>query len=691
MPLEAPWTTCFLTRMLILYLERIGKADAINYADLLSGETYFGQIEDPKAFLTNYNNWVPHHILKKLILTAERIAGTKEVTYLASKNYYQAGTTTGLSLFEIIAKLHGNLKHILQASNLWASGFSNYFKLQCVDCSLPDRSEAILLAQFGPNAEPLTGNFRFFSGNFEGITRFYQDIEEARCIEEISQLKLENLIKEFRNYRVEKGEETISLVEIGSKKEVIIAKPVSLQTKCFPFKVENLPNTEGLILPPKDGEIALLFPEREEKPEQPNEKTKAYEIIRGGTLEMENGPENAPLKLTLREGMFLNAPYSRFRFTWKETASTKAFLPRSEIIFLLFNHVREWRATHQRLLHCAIENKALAEANAALKGTLQRESDFHGIIGKSRKMQTLFEQIEQIGPVDSTVLLFGETGTGKELFAKAIHQSSSRRDRRFYAVNCAALNENLLEAELFGYEKGAFTGAFSQKKGIFETASGGTLFLDEVGEISPTMQAKLLRVLEEGEIQRIGGRETIPVDVRVISATHRDLKKEIACEKFRSDLFYRLHVISLVIPPLRERLDDLPLLVDHYLDFFSRKCKKEKPAMTREALSLLTGYDWPGNVRQLKNVIERAVVLDRDRVIHPDDIILPEEENVPEKPSSSGAEQGFHEALDRYKRLVIEEALQKTGGNQTKAAERLGIQRTYLARLIRTMKVSTKE
>lgn len=680
---ETPWTTCLLTRMLILYLERIGKGDDVDYREILSGENRLHPIADPKAFLSDHNNWVPHHVLKNLILAAENAAGTKEVTYLAAKGYYKAGY--GPSFLEIIAKLQNNMEQALYCSNLWATGFANYFKLQCLTPSGTDRPEAILLSQFGSNVEPILGNFGYIRGNYEGITKLFPVIEEARCIEEVSQLKLQNLTREFGGYQIQKRDGRIAVVENASKREVIVARAVSLRTELLSTSPDHPAKGEGLILPPQEGELKVLTAEVEEEPEQGEKGISAYQILQGGILRA------GPLALTLERGQLFNAPYSRYRFTWKSKPSRKespeVVQARSEMIPLLFNHVRELRETHRQLLRYTMENKALAQANEELKGAIQRESDFHGIIGKSPKMQILFDQIERIAPVDSTILIVGETGTGKELFAKAIHRCSLRRDQKFYAVNCAALSESLLEAELFGYEKGAFTGALAQKKGIFEAASGGTLFLDEIGEVSPTMQAKLLRVLEEREVQRVGGREAIPIDVRVVSATNRDLKKEIASGKFRSDLFYRLHVISFVLPPLSERLDDLPLLVDHFLSFFGMKCKKEKPAITRETITLLADYSWPGNIRQLKNVIERAVVLDRDQVITPEDIILPEEESTGKVPV--GGPQAFHHALERYKRSVIQEALHKSGGNQTKAAEMLGLQRTYLARLIRTLNLRT--
>ena len=303
-------------------------------------------------------------------------------------------------------------------------------------------------------------------------------------------------------------------------------------------------------------------------------------------------------------------------------------------------------------------------------------------------MQRLFEQVKLVARAESTVLIVGETGTGKELLARAIHHLSPRQSERFFAINCAVLTESLLEAELFGYEKGAFTGAQSMKKGIFETAHGGTLLLDEVGEISPAMQVKLLRVLEEEEIQRVGGRETIPIDVRIISATNRDLKELVDSGGFRNDLYYRLHVISLQIPPLRERREDTLLLVDHFLGLFSKKCKKEKPTLTREAVVLLENHTWPGNIRELKNVIECAVVLDSDNQITRDDIIIHEiGTSVP--PAEGGRIIPYHETVEGHKRRVIEEALIRTNGNRTQAAELLGLQRTYLSRLIRQLGIST--
>lgn len=677
---ETPWTTCFLTRMLVLYLEAIGKDSKVDYRQILDEVNHLTRVDNPKAFLKDYNNWVPHSALKALTHAAEAAAGTKEVTYLAARHYFQSKQEP--SFLEIVRKLLNNIEQALFFSNLWATGYANYLKLQCVIPSTFDRPQVTILSQFQSNVEPIIGSINFIRGNYEGFAKLFHQITDATCTEEISQLKIETIVKEFDNYEIEKRGPELIIIESRSRKEVAAARKCHLKTEAISFSSRSLSNPENLIVPPQNEIVAVLSLEKSDRPS--GKEQAVYEIVREGTLQKDR------LTWIFQKGQFFNAPYSRFQFRWKADHSQKLSEmteEQSRLVSLLFNHLRELRETQKRLLWITIQNKELAEANQELQGVIQKESDFYGIIGKSSKMQRLFEQIELIAPTDSTVLIMGETGTGKELLAKAIHKSSGRKEQRFLAINCAALTESLLESELFGYEKGAFTGALSQKKGIFETAHGGTLFLDEVGEISLTMQAKLLRVLEEQEIQRVGSRETIPIDVRVLSATNRNLEELVAAGKFRSDLFYRLHVISLTIPPLRERLDDLLLLVDYYLNLFSQKCKKQKPVIDREAAALLMNYDWPGNIRQLKNVIERAVVLDRDQVITPEDIILPEDESGKKAPADR---QAFHEAMDQFRRNIIEDALKKTGGNQTKAAQLLGLQRTYLARLIRVMNLSVK-
>ena len=308
----------------------------------------------------------------------------------------------------------------------------------------------------------------------------------------------------------------------------------------------------------------------------------------------------------------------------------------------------------------------------------------HNMIGESSRMREVYRFIERIAPANATILIRGESGTGKELVAHAIHNNSERANKEFVAINCAVLSETLLESELFGYEKGAFTGAVAQKRGRLEVADGGTLFLDEVGELSPATQAKLLRVLQERQFERVGGTRTIEVDVRLIAATNRDLEEAIKQGTFRQDLYYRLNVISLTLPALRERREDIPLLACHFVAKYSKKCKRLVSGISPETRACLLAYDWPGNVRELENAIERAVVLGNSEVIVPDD--LPET-LVAVAPKSEGAS-SFQEAVIEMKKQIIRRTLEQTNGNYTEAAKILCIHPTNLHRLIRTLGLS---
>jgi Nif-specific regulatory protein len=297
-------------------------------------------------------------------------------------------------------------------------------------------------------------------------------------------------------------------------------------------------------------------------------------------------------------------------------------------------------------------------------------------------MQRVYHFISKVSPTDSTVLVTGESGTGKELAARAIHRNSKRTQKPFIAVNCAALTETLLESELFGYEKGAFTGAFAQKKGRLEIAEGGTLFLDEIGELSPALQVKLLRVLQEREFERVGGTQSIQVDIRVIAATNKNLEAAIEQGEFRQDLFYRLNVVAFEMPPLRERREDIMLLASYFANKYGPTCNRKLTGISAEARTILTAYDWPGNVRELENAIERAVVLGTTDQILPED--LPE--NVLEAKSSTRiSTDKYHEAVTERKREIILKALEQATGNFTEAARILDLHPNYLHRLIRNL------
>lgn len=298
-----------------------------------------------------------------------------------------------------------------------------------------------------------------------------------------------------------------------------------------------------------------------------------------------------------------------------------------------------------------------------------------GIIGNSSPMAELLEMISYVAPTEATVLVTGESGTGKELVAEALHYNSERSSGPFVKVNCAALAESLLESELFGHEKGAFTGADRHRDGKFVQADGGTLFLDEIGETTPAMQVKLLRVLQEGELQRVGGEKTVTVDVRIIAATNRDLEQEVQNKSFREDLYYRLNVVTIIVPPLRERDNDVELLVDHFVTIFAQKNRRRVDAITLSCMKLLRSYPWPGNVRELENAIERGIILMRGEQLTEKSLPLSIQKfgadpvkNNSDKPAS----------LQDAEKALIAQTLKETDGNKSEAARRLGITRKTL-------------
>jgi len=305
----------------------------------------------------------------------------------------------------------------------------------------------------------------------------------------------------------------------------------------------------------------------------------------------------------------------------------------------------------------------------------------HDMVGESPPMQEVYKLISRVAKTDATVLIDGESGTGKELAAQAIHRNSSRASSPFVAINCAAINESLLESELFGHEKGAFTGALSMKRGKLEIADRGTLFLDEVGDLAPPLQTKILRFLEQKEFERVGGTRPIKVDIRLISATNQDLGKAIERGDFREDLFYRLNVVSLTMPPLRNRREDIPLLTQYFVSRFNGRGGRVVGGVSEGAMTLLRENAWPGNVRELRNVLERAVVLGSENVIIPED--LPEA--ISGHPTSAAPPGQFHEAIRFAKKELILNAVRQANGNLTKAAQILALQPTYLHRLIRTL------
>jgi Nif-specific regulatory protein len=336
----------------------------------------------------------------------------------------------------------------------------------------------------------------------------------------------------------------------------------------------------------------------------------------------------------------------------------------------------------------AIENARYLERLDGENRRLNEELNIHhSMVGESKAMQEVYEFVSRVAGRDSTVLIFGESGTGKELVARAVHLNSLRKDKPFVAINCAAITETLLESELFGHERGAFTGAVTQKKGKLEVAEGGTVFLDEIGELALPMQAKLLRVLQEREFERVGGTRPIKLDVRLIAATNRDLKEASSTGTFRPDLYYRLNVVSLRMPALRERREDIPLLAAFFANQHGEKVKRKVGGIAPEARACLMRYDWPGNVRELENAIERAVVLGSTELILAED--LPE--SILEETAASGEPANkLAEGIRIAKKLLIEKAIEQANGNYTEAAKLLGVHANHLFRLIRTLNLKPK-
>lgn len=340
----------------------------------------------------------------------------------------------------------------------------------------------------------------------------------------------------------------------------------------------------------------------------------------------------------------------------------------------------------------ALERDTLKRQVAALRSDLQNR--YATIVGESPKIKAIIDSAQRAAKSDDSILLLGESGTGKELFVRSIHQWSPRQSMPMVVINCVALTETLLENELFGHERGAFTGADRQQKGKLEMADGGTVFLDEIGDMSMPLQAKLLRVLQDKEFQRVGGTRPVSVNIRFVAATNKDLRQAVKAGQFREDLFFRLNVVSFTLPPLRERSEDIPMLAEFFLKRHAVEAKRPGMTLSVGARSALTHYAWPGNIRELDNVISRAVVLSAGDVIEPETLALSQDEGAG-KGSMDHAlpylNLTYHESMEAHSAYIIERALERAAGNQTKAAEFLDLQRTYLARLIKQRKPTPNE
>ncbi|TLY37394.1 MAG: AAA family ATPase [Nitrospirae bacterium] len=681
-PLE-PWVTCFLTGMLVRFLDSLGEpAKEMDYQCVMGVVEGFDHIRDAKGFLLDPNNWVPHAVLRELIRRSECASGLKDIAYRAGLNYFASSTGRQPTLLETIARYLGDVDAVVRCSAMWATAYSNYLRMHAF--ARADESHTLyILVRFLPPVDPLIGNGFLVKGNIEGFSKLYPFVETVVCEEQYSQLRLSSVVDEFGKAYVLSPDKAKGPSNGWSIKERSTGRTVATARTCSLGK-EAVPGWE------EGSALATDIPMG-----QPGNRN-MLRIERGGILRA------GALEYSLREGDIYDAPYTRFCFRWRERAQQQVSAvlretvadPKDVMSKMLFEHLVGLQATQRRALGIIMRNQALIQENTHLREELYGLTETGGMIGKGRAFQNLLDQVRIVARSDATALLTGETGTGKEMAARLIHQASARSNARFLAVNCGALVETLLESELFGHERGAFTGAVGQKKGKFEQADGGTLFLDEIGEISPAMQVKLLRVLQEREFQRVGGQHDLKVDVRIVAATNQDLQSLVAERKFRQDLFYRLDVFPIHLPSLRERAEDIPLIADHILHRHAALQKKALNGFTREALEVLMRHRWPGNIRELENVIERAVTLaGAQATIIQVDLLPLSIREVQEAISAEGlddlvnrvewpliveglkGDKGLTGLLQRIEWSLIKRSIKEHAGNKTAAARLLG--RTY--------------
>jgi len=675
---KQPWTTCLFTDVLLSHLdETVGPNKLVDYRGLFQGLEGIEIPANPESFFRDVTNWVPLSALRELMLQCERISGKRDFSYHAGRAYFTAGKRELPSLFEIIVRVLNDVRSVLICANLWGAVQTNYLRLQ----SFETRGESpglYLLAQFDDSGGATVRSMQLLRGICEGFSRLYPFIEEVQCVDEISQLRIEDIVREFPDF-VLGAEEDRLFVRHGSSSELIAeARKVPLKVDLVPLSKEfifNMP-TE-VIVPQKANHIKVLTNYEETDPEKQAEAPSAYKVIKPGVLIQDT------LSHTFEKEQIYDVPYSRLRFVLREKQKEERKMSveevRQEISRLLFEHLKQMKHAHTRVIQGNVEKRRLTLENIRLRKEIEREHSFAGIVGQSEKIKDLLSLVRSAAATDVTILIQGETGTGKELIARAIHYNSPRKASRFVAINCGALSETLLESELFGHEKGAFTGATAQRKGIFESADGGTLFLDEIGEISSTTQVKLLRVLQEGELQRVGGSQTIHVDVRIVAATNQNLADLVGKGRIRQDLFYRLNVFPITVPLLRERAEDIPLLVTHFIEKSKEKLHKEVSSVSPQAMALLMAFGWPGNVRELANAIQRALVIAKGESLGVDDLPPEIRGNVTAtKSQQRDLKEIARESSEMIEKRTILDALSKTGGNVTRAAKALGISRATL-------------
>ena len=621
---QSAWASGFLSQIVLQYLRKqypvqSEKLDPRSFFSVIEGSEY---LKDPGSLLSDRHAYFPEEVLRELLRTSERISGKKDIAYHAAISYFSDSgrrePTHSPSLFEIIAGILDDVRAVALFSNQWATVYTTFLKLQAI-MSDPSKNEVIILSQSIPGFRPILSMHHMLRGNYEGFVRLYDHVQEATFEEEFLQYRISDIVSEFQGYTVE-WNNPVRVVAVRRNKTVAEFERVTLDPEAIPVFFNPMMTAPGsssggedLILPPQAGKDRLIYSilsgsKAESCSSRSQGKPQALRVVRGGVI------KSGSLQFSFQEGKIFDAPYSRYRFHWKErprprTEKTVADRAAQRLTRFLFDCLQDLKASQQRLLAYAVENKALTAENLYLREEVNEEWSSQVLLGESPKMKSVVNMVRQIAPTDSSILITGETGTGKELVARLIHAESFRRSERFVAINCGAIPEGLLESELFGHEKGAFTGATTRRLGRFELAHEGTLFLDEIGDISPAMQIRLLRVLQEQTFERVGGEQSIQVDVRVVAATNQNLHDLVLKGKFRKDLYYRLNVIPIQLPLLRDRVEDIPLLSEHFIRKYATKLKKRAHRLSPEVLVKFKGYNWPGNVRELENIIERMTTL----------------------------------------------------------------------------------
>lgn len=674
---KQPWAGCFLSHVLVTYMEETWGKQSIDYPSLFRGIPEFEAPLDPVCFLKEVGNWVPLRVLRNLLSQCEELSGKKDIAYHAARAHFEPSKKQPSSLFDIMGRALNDVRSLFVYADLWASVQTNYLKFQSFERQ-GTQPDLYLLTQFQANARPSVGSMHFLRGICEGFIRLCSFIDDGQFIEELSQLQIEDIIREFPAFDTTHDGDCLLVRHRSSRQVAVEAVKVPLRSEVTPISHEFTSKTpNAMVVFPQDGLIPVFTLLKKTDRQRTTHAAYAYKIMTPGVV------SDGALSYSFKADQVYNAPYSRFRVIRRKHPEASREISvdctRNETVELLFAYLNQAREARMRPIECDMAKRKLAAENTQLRREIEREYSFAGIVGKSERIQEPIGMVRSIAATDVTVLIQGETGTGKELIARAIHHNSSRRLKRFVAVNCGSLTETLLESELFGHEKGAFTGAMVQRKGIFEVADGGTLFFDEVGEIPPSTQVKLLRVLQEGEFHRVGGTDPIKVNVRIVAATNQNLETLITEGRFRKDLYYRLNVVPVTVPPLRERVEDIPLLVSHFIDKCKRQLNKSVSGMSPQAMALIMAYGWPGNVRELENVIQRMMVISRCDLLDVQD--LPTEIRGKEMGSparTKDLKDVARTSAGLAEKSTILDALAESHWNVTHTARSLGVSRATL-------------